>query len=253
MIHIHTVQNQFRIYLNIFEYIGHKYLFGHSFVSIFWYKYILTFKNCLYEYIRTFVRECARVWKLFANCKIWLVCRNHVRIYKNGICTDNLTRWTLLSDRRLIFLPSWNAGWCLCSVTLDCLLYKLCQTDWAVLRVNRKYIDYCLEEIEGLWRQRGIVGFSENGRRLGADICIVHPDALWDLTMSAHRHSTRHTWTHSKGQGCISWPEWLISFPYLGVAKLLKGLTTGSSKLSSCENKRARPGLVCIVWLTFKF
>ena len=34
-----------RIYSNIriFEYIGYKYIFGHSFVSIFWYKYIRIF------------------------------------------------------------------------------------------------------------------------------------------------------------------------------------------------------------------
>ena len=49
-----------------------------------------------------------------------------------------------------------------------------------MLRVNRKYIDHCLEEIERLWRQRGIVGFSENGRRLDTDICNIRATALWD-------------------------------------------------------------------------
>ena len=51
-------------YIRIFEYIGHKYLFGHSFVSIFLlriYSDIRSCQICLYEYIRTFVGECVRV------------------------------------------------------------------------------------------------------------------------------------------------------------------------------------------------
>ena len=55
-----------RIYSNIriFEYIGHEYIFGHSFISIFllWiYLDIRSCQICLYEYIRTFVGECVRV------------------------------------------------------------------------------------------------------------------------------------------------------------------------------------------------
>ena len=55
-----------RIYSNIriFEYIGHEYIFGHSFVSIFLlriYSDIRSCQICLYEYIRTFVGECVRV------------------------------------------------------------------------------------------------------------------------------------------------------------------------------------------------
>ena len=49
---------------NIFEYIGHEYIFGHSFLSIFllWiYSAIRSCQICLYEYIRTFVGECVRV------------------------------------------------------------------------------------------------------------------------------------------------------------------------------------------------
>ena len=49
---------------NIFECIGHKYLLGHSFVSIFilrLYSDIHSYQICLNEYIRTFVRECVRV------------------------------------------------------------------------------------------------------------------------------------------------------------------------------------------------
>ena len=55
-----------RIYSNIwiFEYIGHEYIFGHSFVSIFLlriYSDIRSCQICLYEYIQTFVGECVRV------------------------------------------------------------------------------------------------------------------------------------------------------------------------------------------------
>ena len=51
-------------YIQIFEYIGHEYIFGHSFVSIFLlriYSDIRSCQICLYEYIRTFVGECVRV------------------------------------------------------------------------------------------------------------------------------------------------------------------------------------------------
>ena len=51
-------------YIRIFEYIGHEYIFGHSFVSIFLlriYSDIRSCQICLYEYIRTFVGECVRV------------------------------------------------------------------------------------------------------------------------------------------------------------------------------------------------
>ena len=57
-----------RIYSNIriFEYIGLKYLFGHSFGSILFVPIYLDIrwgKICLYEYIQTFVHECVREWK----------------------------------------------------------------------------------------------------------------------------------------------------------------------------------------------
>ena len=48
----------------LFKYIGHEYIFGHSFVSIFLlgiYSDIRSCPICLYEYIRTFVGECGRV------------------------------------------------------------------------------------------------------------------------------------------------------------------------------------------------
>ena len=51
-------------YIQIFKYIGHEYIFGHSFVSIFLlriYSDIHSCQICLYEYIRTFVGECVRV------------------------------------------------------------------------------------------------------------------------------------------------------------------------------------------------
>ena len=51
-------------YIRIFEHIGHEYIFGHSFVSIFLlriYSDIRSCQICLYEYIRTFVGECVRV------------------------------------------------------------------------------------------------------------------------------------------------------------------------------------------------
>ena len=51
-------------YIQIFEYIGHEYIFGHSFVSIFLlriYSDICSCQICLYKYIRTFVGECVRV------------------------------------------------------------------------------------------------------------------------------------------------------------------------------------------------
>ena len=51
-------------YIRIFEYIGHEYIIGHSFVSIFLlriYSDIRSCQICLYEYIRTFVGECVRV------------------------------------------------------------------------------------------------------------------------------------------------------------------------------------------------
>ena len=59
-----------QIYLNIqiFEYIGQEYLFGHSFVFIILiqiYPDIRSYQICLYEYIRTFIRECIIVWKQF--------------------------------------------------------------------------------------------------------------------------------------------------------------------------------------------
>ena len=46
-------------YIQIFEYIGHEYIFRHSFVSIFLlriYSDIRSCQICLYEYIQTFVR-----------------------------------------------------------------------------------------------------------------------------------------------------------------------------------------------------
>ena len=52
------------------------------------------------------------------------------------------------------------------------------ESQTADLRVEQKYIDYCLEEKEEL--EGGIVGFSENGRRLGSDICNIRATALWD-------------------------------------------------------------------------
>ena len=64
-----TVQTRvWRIYSNIriFEYIWHKYLFGHSFGSILFvriYSDIRSGQICLYEYIQTFVHECVREWK----------------------------------------------------------------------------------------------------------------------------------------------------------------------------------------------
>ena len=51
-------------YIRIFEYIGHEYIFGHSFVLIFLlqiYSDIRSCQICLYKYIRTFVGECVRV------------------------------------------------------------------------------------------------------------------------------------------------------------------------------------------------
>ena len=51
-------------YIRIFEYIGHEYIFGHSFVSIFLlriYSDIRSCQICLYKYIRTFVGECVIV------------------------------------------------------------------------------------------------------------------------------------------------------------------------------------------------
>ena len=51
-------------YIRIFEYIGHEYIFGHSFVSTFLLRIYLDIRSCqicLYEYIRTFVGECVRV------------------------------------------------------------------------------------------------------------------------------------------------------------------------------------------------
>ena len=51
-------------YIRIFEYIGHKYLFGHSFVSTFLLgicSNIRLREICLNEYIRIIVRECVRV------------------------------------------------------------------------------------------------------------------------------------------------------------------------------------------------
>ena len=55
------------------------------------------------------------------------------------------------------------------------------ESQTADLRVEQKYIDYCLEEKEEEVekRQGGIVGFSENGRRLGSDICNIRATALW--------------------------------------------------------------------------
>ena len=50
-------------YIQIFEYIGLKYLFGHSFGSILFVTIYLDIrwgKICLNEYIQTFVHECVR-------------------------------------------------------------------------------------------------------------------------------------------------------------------------------------------------
>ena len=164
--------------------------------------------------------------------------------YKNGICTDNQTRWTMLSDLFTDF-PSMAgvcAGWHW--IASSCTRQRR-----AVLRVNRKYIDHCLEEIERLWRQRGIVGFSENGRRLDTDICRVDATALRDLDVCSI-----HLWADIvisveiqpdlpeptvRRQGCVCWPEWGISFPYLrGLPSYWKAWPlhcNGSSKLTSCE------------------
>ena len=51
-------------YIRIIEYIGHEYILGHLFVSIFLlqiYSDIRSCQICLNEYIRTFVGECVRV------------------------------------------------------------------------------------------------------------------------------------------------------------------------------------------------
>ena len=51
-------------YIRIFEYIGHKYIFGHSFVSIFllqMYLDIRLYQICLFEYIGTVIRQCVSV------------------------------------------------------------------------------------------------------------------------------------------------------------------------------------------------
>ena len=50
-------------YIRMFEYIGLKYLFGHSFGSILFVPIYLDIrwgKICLNEYIQTFVHECVR-------------------------------------------------------------------------------------------------------------------------------------------------------------------------------------------------
>ena len=59
---------QINLNIRIFEYICHKYLFGHSFVSIILiqiYSDIRSCQICVYEYIRKFIRERVRAWKLF--------------------------------------------------------------------------------------------------------------------------------------------------------------------------------------------
>ena len=60
----HHNHNQDQSVTNILEYFGHKYLFEHSRVSNLLkqiYSDIRSRQICLYEYIRTFVRECVRV------------------------------------------------------------------------------------------------------------------------------------------------------------------------------------------------
>ena len=56
-----TFRAEFDKYIRVFECISHKYLFGHSFVSIFLiqiYSVIRSYHICFYEYIRTLVPEC---------------------------------------------------------------------------------------------------------------------------------------------------------------------------------------------------
>ena len=60
---IRGISRLYQSVTNIFEYIGHKYIFWHSFVSIFllWiYSDIHSYQVCLYEYIRTLVRQCVK-------------------------------------------------------------------------------------------------------------------------------------------------------------------------------------------------
>ena len=70
-----------RIYSNIwiFKYFGHKYLFGHSFVSIF-----------LYKYSRIFVYECVTVWNLVEYSNIFT--------YLYNFPCEHLFRYYIMSN-----------------------------------------------------------------------------------------------------------------------------------------------------------
>ena len=68
-----------QIYIWKFKYIGHKYLFGHSFVSIF-----------LYEYSQIFVYECVTVWNLVEYSNIFT--------YLYNFPCEHLFRYYIMSN-----------------------------------------------------------------------------------------------------------------------------------------------------------
>ena len=107
-------------YIRIFEYIGHEYIFRHSFVSIFLlriYSDIHSYQVFLYEYIRTFVRQCVRAWKLDEYSNIFEYSYNiysdicsfiYIRIFIRVKMFTNITLCTRGSDLSFVTVWTWE-------------------------------------------------------------------------------------------------------------------------------------------------